>query len=132
IKTLPILERWECAGCARCCRGSIIHLDEDDLKQIRQQAWDKHPEFQNVKTLFRESWFGNSYRLAQRPDGSCVFLTADGRCRIHQEFGADAKPLACRMFPLQLVQREKSAVLTMRRACPTAAADKGPELKDYL
>src|SRR6185503_5544350 len=66
------------------------------------------------------------------PDGSCVFLTAEGRCRIHAEFGADAKPLACRMFPLQLVPREKSAVLTMRRACPTAAADKGPELKDYL
>jgi lysine-N-methylase len=132
IKTLPILERWQCAGCARCCRGSIIHLDKDDLQRLRGQAWDKHPEYRQQQVFVRESWWGGSYRLAQREDGSCVFLTKDGRCRIHAEFGAEAKPLSCRMFPLQLVPRENGAVLTLRRACPTAAADQGPELKDYL
>jgi lysine-N-methylase len=132
IKTLPIVERWECAGCARCCRGSIIRLDDDDLRRIREQAWDRHPDFKSVPTIVREGWFSGSYRLAQRPDGTCVFLTAEGRCRIHSEFGADAKPLVCRMFPLQLVTREKTTVLTMRRACPTAAAEQGPELKQYL
>jgi lysine-N-methylase len=131
IKTLPIVERWECASCGRCCRGSIIRLDEDDLQRLRDQAWDQHPQFLDVKTIIRDGWLSPSYRLAQRSDGSCVFLTSEGRCRIHEVHGADAKPLVCRMFPLQLVAREKSAVLTLRRACPTAAADQGPELQSY-
>lgn len=132
IKTLPIVERWECASCARCCRGSIIRLDENDLRKLRDQAWNRHPDFQNVTTVIRAGWLSKSHRLAQRPDGSCIFLSPEGRCRIHEEHGADAKPLVCRMFPLQLVPRQQGAILTMRRACPTAAAERGPELKEYL
>jgi lysine-N-methylase len=131
IKLLPILEQWECKSCARCCRGSIIRLDDEDLRRLNEQHWEKHPDFRGVKTVIRDSWFSSSSHLAQRPDGSCVFLTAEGLCRIHAEFGPEAKPLACQMFPLQLVPRAKGAVLTLRRACPTAAADEGPALQTY-
>ena len=131
IKTLPIVENWECASCGRCCHGSLIWLEQDDLEKLRAQAWENHPEMVGVKTVIRHGWLDRRSRLAQRMDGACVFLLADGRCRIHAEFGADAKPLVCRMFPLQLVPLEKHAVLTTRRACPTAAADQGPEVKQY-
>jgi len=131
IKTLPIVEHWECAGCGRCCRGSLIWLNEEDLRKLRDQGWANHPDFAHTPILVREGWFRGRQRLAQRADGSCVFLLPDGRCRIHAEHGADAKPLVCRMFPLQLVPLEHHAVLTLRRACPTAAADKGPELNTY-
>jgi hypothetical protein len=62
---------------------------------------------------------------AKRPDGSCVFLTAEGRCRIHELHGEEAKPRICRLFPLQLVALDDVALLTMRRSCPSAAADVG-------
>lgn len=127
---LPIIrtagdERWECAACGVCCRGSLIPLDAVDLERLRQQKWELDPELGRKPYLVRESWFGGRARLAHQPDGSCVFLTAAGRCRIHEKFGGEAKPLTCRMFPLQLVPHEKHAVLTVRRACPTAAADSG-------
>jgi lysine-N-methylase len=70
--------------------------------------------------------------LAKRADGACVFLEEDGLCRIHKELGFEAKPLICRMFPLQLIPHEKQAVLTLRRACPSAAADRGLELAEQL
>ena len=60
-----------------------------------------------------------------------MFLLPDGRCRIHAEFGAEAKPLVCRLFPLQLVPLDNHAILTLRRACPTAARDQGQDLKKY-
>ena len=82
--------------------------------------------------VVRTSWLGNEYRLAHKADGSCVFLAADGMCRIHQEFGFDAKPLVCRMFPLQIVPRENVAYVTVRRACPSAAADQGRPVADHL
>ena len=57
---------------------------------------------------------------------------ADGLCRIHKELGFDAKPLVCRMFPLQIVPRDNVAYLTIRRACPSAAADKGRPVAEHL
>jgi lysine-N-methylase len=130
IITLPMAERWDCQRCGVCCRGSIVPLDEEDLGKLREQKWEEHPDYRGVAvtaTLDR-----GRKQLARRADGSCVFLTDDGLCRIHQEFGLEAKPLVCRMFPLQLVPRDKQAVLTLRRACPSAAADTGREVTEHL
>jgi lysine-N-methylase len=135
IKTLPIIERWDCTGCGKCCRGNIVPLDEDDLRRLREQQWDKQPEYRGVRTIVRlglRLFSRSRYRLAQRDDGRCVFLTDDGLCRIHQRFGFDAKPLICRMYPLQLVPMDKTVHLTLRRSCPTAAADQGRELQAHL
>jgi lysine-N-methylase len=128
IKNLPIVERWDCSSCGKCCRGTVIPLDEDDLKRLRSQSWDKHPDYQGVKTVVRQGILQRRYRLAQHDDGGCVFLTEQGRCRIHEEFGSAAKPLVCRMYPLQLVPVDDAVLLTVRRSCPTAAADQGREL----
>ena len=40
IKTLPIIERWDCASCGNCCRGSIIPLSDADLQRLSDQRWD--------------------------------------------------------------------------------------------
>ena len=132
IQPLPMIERWDCHQCGVCCRGSIIPLSPDELARLKSQKWEAREEYKDTSIVVRESWFGNSYRLAHKSDGSCVFLTADGACRIHQEFGYDAKPLVCRMFPLQVVPRENAAIVTVRRACPSAAADKGRPVAEHV
>lgn len=132
IRTLPILERWDCHGCGVCCLGVIVRLEGAELQKIRRQGWDKHPDFRGINVLERDGWLKRRYRLAHRSDGRCVFLTAEGRCRIHQEHGASAKPLLCRMYPLQLVPLEGFAYLTLRRNCPSAAADRGRKLEEHL
>lgn len=132
LQALPIVERWDCHRCGVCCRGSLIYLDAADLEQLRGQRWDERPEFRGQRLVVRDGWFGGQ-RLAQRPDGRCVFLDDDGLCRVHKEFGADAKPHICRMFPLQVVPAgEDRFVLTTRRSCPSAAADKGRPVSEQL
>jgi len=131
IKTLPIVERWECTGCGKCCRGNIVPLDDDDLKTFRKQQWDKHPDFRGKRTLVKRSLFGSSYRLAQHKDGTCVFLNEDGLCQIHKEFGFENKPLVCQMYPLQIVPAGDTAYLTLRRSCPTAAAEQGRTMDEH-
>ena len=111
--------------------GSIVPLREEDLRKLEAQKWEEHPDYRGVATTAALDWSGRK-QLAKRADGSCVFLMEDGLCRIHKEFGFDAKPLVCRMFPLQLVPHEKQAVLTIRRACPSAAADKGRAVTEHL
>jgi len=132
LKPLPTVERWDCHQCGVCCRGSIVPLSDEDLARLKAQKWEEHPEVAGTPTIQRESWLGRDYRLAHRPDGSCVFLLPDGLCRIHKELGFDAKPLVCRMFPLQVVPRDGVAILTIRRACPSAAADKGRPVAEQL
>ncbi|MCB9936641.1 MAG: YkgJ family cysteine cluster protein [Planctomycetaceae bacterium] len=132
IKTLPIIEQWDCASCGNCCRGSIIPLSDDDLARLNAQRWEECSDFEGVQTVARPGWFAKRPQLGQRADGSCVFLMEDNRCRIHAEYGADAKPLVCQMYPLQLVPQEKRAILTLRRSCPSAAADQGSELQKHL
>lgn len=134
---LPVIrttgaEHWDCQSCGICCRGSIILLSAADRQKLREQRWEEDPDYRQQQLFVRDRRAGSGERLSQRPDGSCVFLTSAGRCRIHEKFGSEAKPLVCRVFPLQLVPREKSAVLTLRRACPSAALDAGRSLEEHL
>lgn len=128
IKTLPVAEAWDCAGCGNCCRGSIIPLSDEDLQKLESQDWAQHPELRGTPTVVGTD---KHSRLAQKKDGSCVFLMEDNRCRIHAEHGADAKPTVCRLFPLQVIPHEKNAILTLRRSCPSAAADEGRALEEH-
>ena len=132
IRTLPILEHWDCQQCGECCRGPIVRLDDDDLARLREQHWEEQPEFRGVRTVVAQGLLFKTHTLAQRPDGSCVFLTAEGRCRIHELHGSEAKPRICRLFPLQLVPLDNVALLTMRRSCPSAAADTGKPVTKQL
>ncbi len=132
IITLKTDEYWDCHQCGVCCRGSIVPLSVADAKRLQSQQWDKEPEFANTPITVRHRAAASSLRLAHRDDGTCVFLNEDGLCRIHAKFGIEAKPTVCQTFPLQLVPREKHAVLTIRRACPSAAADRGDSIASRL
>lgn len=105
-------------------------LNARDVERLREQGWQERPEYRGVSVTAAHE--GGGRQLAKRSDGSCVFLDDDGLCRIHKELGFEAKPLICRMFPLQLVPHEREAVLTLRRACPSAAADKGREVAEQI
>ncbi|NMC21355.1 MAG: YkgJ family cysteine cluster protein [Thermogutta sp.] len=130
LRISPFGDRWRCQGCGICCRGVIIPLSDDEYLRIRRQGWQSRPEFAGRKLFVRVHPFRRKYRLAQRADGYCVFLSPQGRCRIHEEFGEEAKPLVCRMFPYQIVPLERFAYLTVRRNCPSAAREIGPTLDE--
>ncbi len=132
IVVLPTHEKWDCHQCGACCRSSLVLLNEEDIEKLKSQKWDERDPFRNSPIITRTRFPKRSYRLAQKADGSCVFLDSIGHCRIHLEFGADAKPTVCRNFPMQLVPREGKAVLTVRRSCPSAADDNGLPLKQFL
>jgi lysine-N-methylase len=131
IRPLPILEQYDCHGCGDCCYGTIIHLTDEDYDRIRKQQWERHPDYRGVKIFVREGLFGKHYQLAKRDDGACIFLTAQRRCRIHGDFGSEAKPLICRMAPLQLVPLDQFAYLTVRRYCRSAVKDHGRPLAEH-
>jgi lysine-N-methylase len=135
VRSLPVAQNWDCRGCASCCRSYSIPVTADERKRIEAQGWDADPLLKDTP-LFLADRGGTT--LNHRPDGACVFLGDDNRCRIHAMFGGAAKPLACRIYPFLLVPAGDHWRVGLRYACPSAAADDGrpldahlPEVREY-
>lgn len=125
VRHLPVLQNWDCHVCGQCCKRYEVEISEDDRQRILNQSWQSRPEFAGVPPVVRLGFIGNKYRLNRRSDGSCVFLDEQGRCRIHSEFGSDAKPLACRIYPFVFVPAGKHWRVGVRYSCPSATSNVG-------
>lgn len=125
LTVLPLgSQRYSCHGCGDCCRDFTVQLRESDLARLQEQGWER--ELGPVTVEFR----GRRY-LRQRPDGGCVFLQDDGRCRIHAEHGLEAKPLACQLFPFILAPGSRQALVGVSFACASVLANQGAALGSH-
>ncbi|VTS02384.1 YkgJ family cysteine cluster protein [Tuwongella immobilis] len=133
VRSLPVLQNWDCHNCTDCCREYRVTVTPEEQAKITAQGWLQRPEFQNIPLFVREGGrFSRKKRLNHRADGACIFLKPEGGCRIHSEFGSDAKPLACRIFPFVFVPTGDHWRLSLRYACPSAAANQGRALNTHL
>ncbi|GIW84488.1 MAG: YkgJ family cysteine cluster protein [Gemmataceae bacterium] len=133
VRSLPVVQNWDCGGgCTECCRQYVVYVTEEERQRILQQGWDQDPELKGVELFERVGGRQGSWRLRHRPDGACVFLEADNRCRIHARFGLEAKPFACRLYPFILVPSGDHWKLGLRFSCPPAAKNHGRPLSDHL
>lgn len=115
-------QKFDCHGCTNCCRELVVHLTPADRARIDQQAWRE-----KLGTVPYVLLRGEPV-LNHRPDGGCVFLEPDGRCRIHVEQGAEAKPLACRMYPFSIEKQDGRLRAPIRFDCPSVARCAGQPL----
>ena len=133
VRSLTVLQNWDCQGCSACCRQYHVSVSAEERERIEAQGWDKEPDLAGVPLFVRGGgWFSSAYRLGHRADGACVFLGPDNRCRIHEKHGSAAKPLACRIYPYSLVPAGDHWKLGLRFACPSAAEDRGRPLAEHL
>ncbi|MFZ1910214.1 MAG: YkgJ family cysteine cluster protein [Burkholderiales bacterium] len=79
---------YACGRCSRCCRNKGIMLNPYEVLRLARNRGLTTTQF-----IARHTDRAGT-RLAQKPDGSCVFLTAAG-CGVHAD-----RPLVCRIYPL--------------------------------
>ena len=127
VRPLPMAQSWDCAGCGDCCRSYQVRVTAAEKARLDAQGWDRDPELAGVATTVPDPKTGE-HQLAHRPDGACVFLGDDNRCRVHAKFGAAGKPMACRVYPFVLVPGDGHWRVGLRYACPAAAAGHGRPL----
>jgi lysine-N-methylase len=132
LRHLPVLQNWDCHVCGTCCQEYLVTVTDEERRRIEAQGWADDPDFAGLPLFERRGppW-ARRYHLNHRPDGSCVFLRENGRCRIHERFGYETKPLACRLFPFVLVPVADHWRVGLRFACPSAAASKGRPLAEH-
>jgi lysine-N-methylase len=129
IRQLPVLQNWDCHQCGSCCTDYWVPVSEEERQRILAQGWEQEPEYRGVKLFVKYGppW-RRRYRLALTTGDRCVFLDERGLCKIHAKFGLHAKPFACRLYPYILVPHGDHWRVSMRFACPSAAANKGRSL----
>jgi lysine-N-methylase len=133
VRPLPVLQHWDCQGCTNCCREYRVYITDAERERIAAQDWHDQDDLVDIPPIVAEGSSGSPrYRLNQRADGSCVFLSNNGRCRIHERYGADAKPLACRLYPFVLVPADNHWQVGVRFACPSVARDQGRPLDEQV
>lgn len=124
-------QRFSCSQCGRCCRGFdvVVTTTEIDLYRRRNAAdWFRETDGSIPSRDPFEPVPGSPslQRIRKRDDGACVFLSAENRCRIHEELGAAKKPLTCRLFPFAFHTAADGPVITASFNCPTIVANDGP------
>lgn len=127
-------QRFACSQCGRCCHrfDVVVSAAEIDLYRRRNAtAWFR--EADRAEGADRDPFepipgVPALQRIRKRADGACGFLSADNRCRIHQELGAAKKPLTCRLFPYAFHTAADGVVVTASFGCPTIVANEGPSI----
>jgi lysine-N-methylase len=104
----------------------LVSVTDEEKRRIEAQGWDRDRDLGGHKPFVRRGppWRRRTF-LNHRPDGSCVFLSEQGRCRVHERFGYDTKPMACRLFPFVPIPVGDHWRVGVRFACPSSAANKG-------
>ena len=129
VVSLPVREQaYSCHGCGNCCRDFTVQLRDEDIAKLQQQNWER-----TLGEAVTVSFRGVTY-LRQRENGACVFLMDNGLCRIHAEFGFEAKPIACQLFPFHLTPASagRGAVMGINYACQSVLENKGTSLRSHV
>ena len=124
IPELPA-QKYSCHGCGSCCRDFTVQLTRADLQKLHEQGWKERLGQEYVVQFRGHSW------LKQTDDGACVFLGDNGLCKVHAEFGLEAKPLACQFFPFMLSPNVRDTYVGISFACGSVVASKGAELESH-
>jgi Fe-S-cluster containining protein len=125
-------QRFSCSQCGRCCHRFDVVVSSAEIALYRRRnalAWFRDSD--GAQGTDRDPFepipgMPALQRIRKRADGACGFLSADNRCRIHEELGAAKKPLTCRLFPYAFHSAADAVVVTTSFGCPTIVANQGP------
>src|SRR5262249_29213156 len=126
--------RFACQGSGDCCRNYALGpLRDDDIARLqRLPLADAFPALGGEPFFLERVIDGRTVRYLRTVDDHCAFLQPDTRCGIHGRFGADAKPLMCRLYPFEQVATIAGRRISDKGSCASFAvsARSGPLVAD--
>lgn len=90
---------YDCIACkAKCCRGHGFLART--VGELPAQLTSR-PEL----VVFLEDSASSDLVKVRNCPPACFFLSSEGGCGIHSQFGYDSKPETCRLFPFNIFRR---------------------------
>ncbi|CAN5598576.1 hypothetical protein BH10CYA1_BH10CYA1_11020 [soil metagenome] len=126
---------FDCTGCGNCCFHWPVPATDQDVERISALVGDADkPNFRKLPgSVDKMKAFTHS--LEKKSDGSCQYLDADIRCRLHKNFGIESKPAMCQLFPYTFTLTPTGAYASLSFASTGVLLNSGAPLttqKDFL
>ncbi|MDF1564311.1 MAG: YkgJ family cysteine cluster protein [Deltaproteobacteria bacterium] len=118
--------RFTCEGDGRCCTRWSVPVSAEVVERLRAHDWTGVGAGDPFLPV---AGSGEPFRL-RLVDERCFFLDAENRCEIQKRLGHEAKPAACKAFPLQLTSIGGQTHARLSFYCPTVCADRGKRLSE--
>ncbi|MBK5257221.1 MAG: YkgJ family cysteine cluster protein [Vicinamibacteria bacterium] len=128
-------QNFTCLSCGECCRRAfdivVTDAEKERLEARNAGRWFRETASEEPGAASSPFEFAGTglLRIRKRPDGVCGFLSAENRCRIHEELGGSAKPLTCQMFPFSFDAMSGETRVSSSFCCPTVARNEGRSLE---
>lgn len=129
MKLTLLGERYSCTGCGDCCRGWSVPLLAGEPERFAAFGAAVIP-VERLRGAVSGVRSGAAVASLAGPGGRCAALADDERCLVHAAHGADAKPLACRLFPFTFVATPEDVRVSLSFACPAVVDAEGPLLEE--
>jgi lysine-N-methylase len=128
-------QRFTCSQCGLCCRRgwdiAVTAAEVEGYRRAHAERWFREEDGAHAEPFEPVPGMPGRYRILKREDGSCGFLSAANRCRIHEELGGASKPLSCRLFPFRVQPTAGGETLaTASFCCPTIVRNEGAPLME--
>jgi len=126
--------RHECHLCGTCCQGWRVHLisaeEEDKIEAQAKELGVSDPLIADEARPDGKPGF----RMLRTHEGRCVFLSRDNRCRIHERWGLEEKPLVCRQYPRRATLTEDGLRIGIDPTCSSVDRSwlEGPEIQPLV
>ena len=101
----PMEKEFVCQCCGACCRiaDGICRVNAEEIARIAAFLGMSEADFIASETDLAPD--RKSLMLRNTPDGACVWLDDQSRCRIHP-----VKPDKCRTFPMKWTNANSAGV----------------------
>ena len=126
---------FDCTGCGNCCFHWPVPATDRDVERISALVGDADkPNFRKLPgSVDKMKAFTHS--LEKKSDGSCQYLDADIRCKLHKNFGIESKPAMCQLFPYTFTITPTGAYASLSFASTGVLLNSGAPLttqKEFL
>ena len=124
-------QRWTCSGCGQCCKVWDVPITFEEKNSIEKLDIPGY-DFKTVE-YFIENKRNKKIYFIKKIDDKCIFQGDDELCIIHKLYGEPAKPLACRMFPIQLsLWNDGTNSVSFRQQCLAVSENQGKGITKQL
>ncbi|MFQ5792326.1 MAG: YkgJ family cysteine cluster protein [Acidobacteriota bacterium] len=127
--------RFTCTQCGDCCRSFNLMLGSGERERLEALDWrGREEDLVNEAPAVQLSGSRGQarYRLVRRADGACIFLGKGNQCRIHEHFGAEVKPLMCRLYPFGFYRLGDRITVDVAFSCRAVSQGSGAPVAERV
>ena len=114
---------YKCGQSGRCCGGWAIGLDKSSYDRLKKvMTLNNHSKtFKKTVRKRKDNDLRGYHSFIKFVDGKCGFLESSGLCSIHKNYGIEALPDICKVFPRLVYITPFGTELSITFSCPAAA-----------